>query len=150
MFALQAQGGSGMILGVDHPAIAVPDLQQALDFYCGVLGFSVAAKFDLPAGLMEQPFGVANAGCRVRMLHKGGTNIEVFEFQESLPGDAARPVNREGITHIALKSSDVPADYETLRAAGAKFNTPPQGEAPQRWCYGRDPFGNVIELLEAQ
>jgi hypothetical protein len=22
------------------------------------------------------------------------------------------------------------------------------GETPSRWAYGRDPFGNVIELLE--
>ena len=28
-----------MILGVHHPALAVPDIQKALDFYCGVLGF---------------------------------------------------------------------------------------------------------------
>ena len=28
-----------MILGVHHPALAVPDLQRALDFYCGLLGF---------------------------------------------------------------------------------------------------------------
>jgi catechol 2,3-dioxygenase-like lactoylglutathione lyase family enzyme len=28
-----------MILGVHHPALAVPSIQAALDFYCGVLGF---------------------------------------------------------------------------------------------------------------
>ena len=138
-----------MIPGVHHPALAVPDMQKALDFYCGVLGFEVVMNVDLPGGVMEQPFGIDRAGCKVRMIHKGGTQIELFEFEHSEPGDPERPVNREGITHFALASDDVPADYEALRAAGVAFNTPVQGESPNQWCYGRDPFGNVIELLES-
>ncbi len=139
-----------MILGVDHPALAVPDIQQALDFYCGVVGFEVVAEYDLPGGLMEAPFAIEKAGCKVRMIHKGGTKIELFEFEDSRAGDPERPVNQQGITHIALTSDDVPADFATLEAAGVAFNTPVQGETPFQWCYGRDPFGNVIELLEAQ
>ena len=138
-----------MILGVDHPALAVPDMQRALDFYCGVVGFEVVAEYDLPGGLMEQPFAIEKAGCKVRMIHKGGTKIELFEFESAEDGDPERPVNRNGITHIALTSNDVPADHGKLEAAGVRFNTPPQGESPNQWCYGRDPFGNVIELLEA-
>jgi len=138
-----------MITGVDHPALAVPDIQQALDFYCGVVGFEVVAEFDLPDGLMEAPFGIARAGCKVRMIHKGGTKIELFEFAHGTAGDPNRPVDRQGITHIALRSDDVPADYAMLEKAGVVFNTPVQGETPSQWCYGRDPFGNVIELIEA-
>lgn len=137
-----------MILGLDHAALAVPDIQQALDFYCGVIGFEVLAEFDLPAGLMEKPFGIAEAGCSVRKIKLGDTMLELFEFQVGEGGEPARPVNRQGITHIALASDDVPADHEKLRSAGVVFNTPPQGESPEQWCYGRDPFGNVIELIE--
>lgn len=137
-----------MILGVHHPALAVPDMQKALDFYCGVIGFELVMEFDLPAGVMETPFDIAKAACKVRMLSKGGTNLELFEFEDAEAGDEKRPVNQIGITHFALKSDDVPGDYEKLSAAGVAFNTPVQGEAPSRWCYGRDPFGNVIELLE--
>ncbi len=138
-----------MIKGLHHAALAVPDMQQALDFYCGVLGFEVVMDVDLPGGVMEAPFGIEQAGCKVRMIHKGGTQIELFEFEHSEAGDPARPVNREGITHIALASDDVPGDYASLTAAGVAFNTPVQGDSPSRWAYGRDPFGNVIELLEA-
>jgi len=137
-----------MIHGVHHPALSVPDVQQALDFYCGVVGFEVVMNVDLPAGLMEKPFGIDHAACKVRMIAKGNTCIELFEFENAPEGDAARPVNQHGIAHIALASDDVPADYELLKANGVAFNTPPQGESPQQWCYGRDPFGNVIELLE--
>lgn len=137
-----------MIKGLHHAAIAVPDLDQALAFYCGLLGFEVGMNVDLPGGLMEKPFGIDQAACKVRMIHKGGTQIELFEFEHSQSGEAKRPVNRVGITHIALASDDVPSDYEMLAAAGVVFNTPVQGSSPDQWCYGRDPFGNVIELLE--
>ena len=138
-----------MIKGLHHAALAVPEMQAALDFYCGVLGFEVEMNVDLPAGIMEAPFDIESAACKVRMIHKGGTKIELFEFADAEQGDPKRPVNRVGITHIALSSDDVPADYETLQAAGVVFNTGVQGESPSQWCYGRDPFGNVIELLQS-
>ena len=137
-----------MIRGVHHPALSVPDIEKALAFYCGVLGFETVMNVDLPAGLMEVPFDIDHAECKVRMISKGNTCIELFEFANAPAGDAKRPVNQHGIAHIALASDDVPADYEHLREAGIQFNTPPQGESPQQWCYGRDPFGNTIELLE--
>ena len=139
-----------MILGVHHPALAVPDMQQALDFYCTVLGFEPIMEAQIPSGIdpLNEAFGVADAGCAVRMLRKGNTCIELFEFSDAVAGDRERPVNRNGITHLALATDDYAADYEHLAAHGVRFNTPPMGESPGRWAYGRDPFGNVIELLE--
>ncbi len=139
-----------MILGVHHPALAVPDMQKALDFYCGVIGFEAVMSADLPSGIapMNDAFGVADAGCKVRMIKKGNSCIELFEFNAGEPGDAERPVNRAGITHFALASDDIAKDYEHLAAHGVVFNTKLFGAAPSRFAYGRDPFGNVIELLE--
>jgi catechol 2,3-dioxygenase-like lactoylglutathione lyase family enzyme len=139
-----------MILGVHHPALAVPDMQRALDFYCRVLGFAEVMKADIPSGIapMNQAFGVPDAGCKVRMIKKGNSCIELFEFNAGEPGDAQRPVTREGITHFALASDDIAKDYQYLAENGVAFNTPLFGGAPARFAYGRDPFGNVIELLE--
>jgi catechol 2,3-dioxygenase-like lactoylglutathione lyase family enzyme len=139
-----------MILGVHHPALAVPDLRRAREFYCGVLGFRVVMEAEIPSGIapMNAAFGVADAGCKVCMVRKGNSCIELFEFASGEPGDAARPVNRQGITHIALATDEYQKDYDHLAAHGVRFHTPPMGDAPGRWCYGRDPFGTVIELLE--
>ena len=139
-----------MILGVHHPALAVPDMQKALDFYCGVLGFEVSMEAEIPSGIepMNQAFGVADAGCKVCSVRKGNSCIELFEFARGEEGEARRPVDRGGITHIALATDDYQEDYDHLVAHGVRFNTPPMGEMPARWAYGRDPFGNVIELLE--
>ena len=139
-----------MILGVHHPALAVPDLEQALGFYCGVVGFRVVMEAEIPSGVepLDRAMGVADAGCRVRMIRKGNSCIELFEFADAVAGVPKRPVNRHGITHFALATDDYQKDYDHLVAHGVQFNTPPMGETPSRWAYGRDPFGNVIELLE--
>ena len=139
-----------MILGIHHPAIAVPDMRDALAFYRDGLGFEVGMNVELPSGFdeMSQAFGIADAGCKVCMLSKGGTSLELFEFNDSEAGDDARPVNKIGITHFALESDDIENDYEHLASLGVEFNAALFGAAPSRFAYGRDPFGNVIELLE--
>ena len=139
-----------MILGVHHPALAVDDIEKALEFYCGALGFEPVMSADIPSGIapMNEAFGVDDAGCKVRLIKKGNSCIELFEFASPELGDPERPVNRTGITHFALASDDVAADYEHLVAHGVVFNTPLFGASPARFAYGRDPFGNVIELLE--
>ena len=139
-----------MILGVHHPALAVSDMQKALDFYCGVVGFETVMEMDLPSDieLMNAAMGIPDAGCKVRMLRKGNSCIELFEFATTTPGTPDRPVNRQGITHFALSTDDFQQDYDHLAANGVKFNAPPFGASPTRFAYGRDPFGNVLELLE--
>ena len=139
-----------MILGLAHAALAVPDMKKALDFYCGVMGFEVVMEADIPPGFepMNAAFGIANASCAVRMVRKGNSCIELFEFADAKAGDPRRPVNLQGITHIAMSTDDIDGDYEHLQSNGVAFNAPLFGEAPSRFAYGRDPFGNVIELLE--
>jgi len=141
-----------MILGVHHPALSVPNLEAALDFYCGKLGFEPVMNAEIPSGIppMNEAFGVDDAGCKVAIIKRGNSAIELFEFTgENIPAaDANRPVSKHGITHICLAADDYEKDWAFLKDAGVAFNTDPMGESPSRWCYGRDPFGNVIELLE--
>jgi len=139
-----------MILGVHHAALAVTDMEAALAFYCGLLGFEVAMEAEVPSGIdvMGEAMGIDDSGFKVRMIKKGNSCIELFEFNVSEHGDIRRPVNRTGLTHIALASDNIDEDYEKLAANGVVFNAPLLGAAPSRFAYGRDPFGNVIELLE--
>ncbi|MFK7977270.1 MAG: VOC family protein [Halioglobus sp.] len=139
-----------MILGVHHAAIAVPDINAAVAFYCDLLGFEIAMEAQIPGGIdvMADALGVADSGFAVRMIKKGNSCIELFQFDETEAGDDARPVNRVGITHIALASDSIESDYANLSENGVSFNAALMGAAPGRFAYGRDPFGNVIELLE--
>jgi len=139
-----------MILGVHHPALAVPDMNRALAFYCDVLGFEKVMEADIPSGIapMNEAFGIDDSGCKMRMVRKGNSCIELFEFNSPAPGPENPPVNQTGITHFAIASDDFQKDYDELVAKGVSFNAPPFGAAPSRFAYGRDPFGNVFELLE--
>ena len=141
-----------MILGVHHPALSVPDMDQALEFYCGVLGFETAMEAGWPSGVtpMDEAMALEDSACKIAMIKKGNSCIELFEFTgDNVPaGDVDRPVNKHGITHICLAASEFEKDFIFLEEAGVVFNTEPNGAAPNRWAYGRDPFGNVIELLE--
>jgi catechol 2,3-dioxygenase-like lactoylglutathione lyase family enzyme len=141
-----------MILGVHHPALSVPDIEQALDFYCAKLGFEPVMQVEIPPGIetMSEAFGLKDSGYKVAMIRKGNSCIEIFEFtaEDTPTGDRDRPVNQHGITHICLAADDFENDYAQLESAGVRFNAPAMGGPPNRWAYGRDPFGNVIELLE--
>ena len=141
-----------MILGVHHPAVSVPDMDRALEFYCGLLGFEEVMSAGWPTGVqpMDDAMALDDSACRVVMVKKGNSCIELFEFTAETTQEATpdRPVSKRGLTHIAFGVSDFGEEYEKLKAAGVPFNGEPNGEAPGRWVYGRDPFGNVLELLE--
>jgi len=139
-----------VILGVHHPALAVPDMQKAIDFYCGVLGFRQVMEVAIPAGFeaLNQAMGIPDGGYEVRMVRKGNSIIELFEFGAAEKGDPNRPVHRNGITHFALATDDFQKDYDHLVRNGVEFMAAGFGESPQRFAYARDPFGNVFELLE--
>ncbi|MCY4426059.1 MAG: VOC family protein [Halieaceae bacterium] len=139
-----------MILGVHHAALAVPDIEAALAFYCGLLGFEVAMEKEIPSGLedLSDALDIEDSGFKVRMIKKGNSCLELFEFNRSETGDARRPANRNGITHIALASDNIAEDYASMAEAGVVFNADLLGPAGSRFAYGRDPFGNVIEVLE--
>ena len=98
-----------MILGVHHPALAVPDIQKALDFYCGVLGFKEVMTAELPSGIppINSAFGVPDAGCKVRMIRKGNSCVELFEFKNAQPRENNFEYWKTGIFHFCVKDPDV-------------------------------------------
>jgi catechol 2,3-dioxygenase-like lactoylglutathione lyase family enzyme len=141
-----------MINGIHHTAISTGDFERALTFYRDLLGFEVISEFGWPAGLelADRITGLEGSAARVAMLRLGSDSVELFEFTSPAPktGDAKRPVCDHGITHIALAVADIDAEYRRLKEAGMVFHCPPQDMGASRVTYGRDPDGNVIELLE--
>ncbi|HJP05406.1 MAG: bleomycin resistance protein [Chromatiales bacterium] len=141
-----------MIKGFHHAAISTPDLEQCVRFYTEVIGGKVAWTFGWPAGTPEadEVTGLQNSEASAAMLKIGETFLEVFEFTSPEPGQQVklRPVNNHGITHICLEVEDIHAEYERLSAAGMPFNCEPQAQEGSSMVYGRDPDGNVVELIE--
>jgi glyoxylase I family protein len=141
------------IKGIHHLAVSVPSLDEARAFYCGVLGFEVAEEFEFgPDQESERVTQVRGAAARALMLRAGNVHVEVFEFtnddvKEQCEG---RPVCDHGYTHFALEvDGDIDLLYRELEEAGVRWHAPLVGtleEDGYRVTYGRDPFGNVIEI----
>jgi len=143
-----------VIHGIDHTAISVPDMQKALDFYCKLLGFQsiFEAGWPVGAGPLDDLVGLRDSSSKVAMIGFGATRIELFEYATPSPRaqDPRRPVNDHGYTHICLRVSGIQSEYERLRGAGMVFNSPVVDLGPDLCVYGRDPFGNTIELIETK
>jgi glyoxylase I family protein len=141
-----------MIKGFHHAAISTPDLGRCIAFYTGVIGGAVAWEFGWDQGTPEADAvtGLKNSACKAAMLKIGESFLEVFEFSSPHQDgrDTLRAVNLHGITHICLEVTDIDGEYRRLKEAGMDFHCEPMAQDGSSMVYGRDPDGNVVELIE--
>lgn len=142
-----------MILGVHHTAIATHDIEALARFY--IDNFHLEKIVDdewSNAPDLDAIVGLPNSSARFMLLYAGNQCIELFQFRNpvSEKGGNDRRVSKPGFTHICFAVRDIEAEYERLKAAGMVFHTPPvvPGDRPFKATYGRDPDGNVVELIE--
>ena len=141
-----------MLKGFHHAALSTPDLDRCLGFYRDILGCEIVREFGWPVGVpaADAITGLRDSACRAVMLKLNDSYLEVFEFSSpaARPVDPNRPVADHGITHICLEVADLVAEYTRLAAAGMHFHCPHQPQDGGFVTYGRDPDGNVVELLQ--
>ncbi len=138
-----------MIVGIHHVAIGVPDFQAGLAFYRDVLGFEVLSTGTLadnePA---DRCIGLPGARAEVAMLKAANAYVELWSYSSPTPEDRqSRPCDF-GYPHFALQVSGIQQEYERMSALGMTFAGDPVDFGPTSAIYGKDPFGNVIELYE--
>ena len=131
-----------MILGLDHVAIAVPDLAAAIRRFCEDLGMRLDGTQD-----------VAAAKTRTAFLPAGETRIElVHPLDGQGPIQAYLDKRGGGLHHICFRSDDLDGDIAVLRAKGYRFTTdgPTPGAHGSRviFIYPRSADGVLIELAE--
>ncbi len=141
-----------MIRGIHHAAISTPDLDRALSFYRDTIGLEVLSEGDWEDWeIADKITGLEGTKTRWVMLTSGNTHLELFQY-DFPPGaaqDPNRPVNDHGITHICIEVTDIYEMYDRLVEAGMRFHCPPQNQGDIGIAtYGRDPDGNVVEILE--
>jgi catechol 2,3-dioxygenase-like lactoylglutathione lyase family enzyme len=142
-----------MIHGINHVAISTGDIERSVAFYRDLLGLEEVFRLNWEVG--EKPFdaitGLEDSSARIVMLKAGNCCVELFEYRSPppKPAEARRPVCDHGITHLCLQVTSINDEYERLKAAGMTFHCPPQQVGSDiQATYGRDPDGNVVELLE--
>ena len=142
-----------MIKGIHHAAISTSDLDRSLKFYRDLLGFKVTFELDFGEGdeVLQRLMALGGkAAGRLALLRADNAFIELFQFTSPSPQpvDPRRPVCDHGLTHVCLAVTDIDAEYTRLQAAGMYFHCPVQEFGNLRVTYGRDPDGNVVELLQ--
>lgn len=130
------------IHGLDHVALTVSDLDRALAFYRGLLGFRVLGHLDFP----HDPRGFT-----ITYLDTGRGMIELFSFTQAStqpPGWQADDL-QAGMRHLALRVTGLDSIAATLRDAGVPFTMPPtDANGGVRIAFFTDPDGTLIELIE--
>ncbi|MEO8633996.1 MAG: VOC family protein [Gemmatimonadales bacterium] len=119
-------------VSIGHVHLKVADLQRALDFYCGVLGFSLTQRLGRDAAFIS-------AG---DYHHHIGLNT--WESQ----GGAPPPPGTTGLYHLAVLYPDRPALADALRRLETA-GIPLDGAADHgvsEALYLRDPDDNGVEL----
>ena len=139
------------INAIHHVGMSVPSLGEARAFYIGVLGFNELGGGEFEADSdIDRIMALTGAAAEVAFLTFGDFKIEMFEFgaPKQDRDDTGKPVYLHGITHLCLDVTDVRDLHARLKAAGMRFHSDPVDKEGVRTVYGRDPFGNVIELQE--
>jgi catechol 2,3-dioxygenase-like lactoylglutathione lyase family enzyme len=143
------------IIGFHHTAISTPDIERSVGFYRDCFGFEPVFDFSWQPGveLIDRMMGVRDTAARVVMLRTGNAFLEIFQFAHPAPKpqDPNRPVIDHGFTHICVVVDDAQAECARLERLGVRLHCPAiQTDLPLTGTYGRDPDGNVFEILEVR
>jgi len=139
-----------MIVGIHHVAISVPDLDVALAFYRDTLGFAVVERsaWNRDNPLADRAIGLPESAAKMAMLAAPNAFIELWQYSNPEPLDRrGRPCDH-GYAHFCLQVDGLQQEYDRLVSAGMKFVGPPVDFGVAGAIYGKDPFGNTIELYE--
>lgn len=138
-----------MLKGIHHTGLTVPNLNDAIAFYCGAGDFKLVHEFTLSnSAIHRKAMGVDNASARVAWLRGTLGFLELFEFESpSSPKQNPTQVNDTGIRHICLQAKDGDNLFDKACDLGARSHARPCGLGTGNiYAYVRDPFDNVIEL----
>jgi methylmalonyl-CoA/ethylmalonyl-CoA epimerase len=100
-----------MIKSIDHIAIVVKDLDQAIKSYGDMFGFTLVNKMEFPGGDSI----VAN-------IKAGDVTLELF--QPTKPGSNFDKFLQEkggGLHHISFLTEDIAKDIKNIKAKGKKM-----------------------------
>lgn len=140
------------VLGTDHSAFTVSNMDRSVRQFCDVLGFQVVSDDEADADILETLNGIR---ARVRYVYlRGPDNHQVELIQYFGPEDQCRANYRPCDTaaaHIAIRVDNVPAAVDAAKSVGmvpySRILTMQDSKGTVQSAYMRDPDGITIELL---
>lgn len=110
-----------MITGLDHIAIAVPDLDKAIERFAEDFGLELKGREDVPEAKTSAAF-LPITNSNIELIHPLNGEGPVQKYLEKKGG---------GIHHLCFRSDDIEADVERLKAKGYQFLS----EAPTKGAH---------------
>src|SRR5262245_5370325 len=105
-----------------HFGICVSDPERSLRFYRDLLGFREAASLAVSDPHSARLLGLDPLDLRATFLERDGMRVELLHFAS--PGherDATpRPMNRTGLTHLAVRVDDLAETLAAFERAGVE------------------------------
>lgn len=131
-----------MILGLDHVAIAVPDLHEAVRRFVDDLGLTLEGTEDVPSQKTKTAF-----------LPVAGTRIElVTPLAGEGPIADSLAKRGPGLHHLCFRTDDIDGDVARLKDRGWRFTTdaPGPGAHGSRviFVHPKSTGGVLMELVE--
>lgn len=144
---------------VDHLALTVPDLENAIAFFVDYFGaehlYTMGPFADDEGDGMRRTLDVdPKARCTVAMIRLGHhLNLELFEYEA--PAQVTTPPRNSDVggLHLAFYVDDIHAAYEYVKTIpgvevqeGPNLLPPPLPAAGLEWFYFKTPWGMQMEL----
>lgn len=133
---------SDLVLGIDHVALAVEDMDASISWYTDTLGFSLAERNAVSGDHSGMDYAVLISGQTTIVLVQGSSPAsQVARFIEA---------KGSGMHHIALAVSDLDEAIRRVCKSGGVADTPIVTDHGIRQVFlQRDPVTGVrIELIE--
>lgn len=127
-----------MITGIAHVALVVCEYDEAKQFYCEKLGFTIVEDTAMAGG---------KRWVRLRATSSGGSEILLSRAVDDRQ-HAAIGNQTGGRVLFFLHTDDFDADYSRLTSAGVEFVQEPREETYGKVGVFKDLYGNRIDLIQ--
>lgn len=133
-----------LLIAIDHVGIAVPDLDDALEFYADTFGLhSIHEEVNEEQGVREAMLAVGDSGQCIQLLAPLNENSTIAKFLVR---------NGQGIQQLAYRVTDIDAVSATLRERGVRllYDAAKRGTSDSRvnFVHPKDAGGVLVELVE--
>ena len=133
---------TGLLTEIDHVAIAVHDLEAAIDYYARVFGAEVAHREVVDSDGVEEA-----------LLRVAESYVQLLTpTRESSPVHAYLERRGEGIHHIAYRVADCAAALQAVKDAGGRVidDRPRPGSrgTTVAFVHPKGAFGTLVELVQ--
>ena len=143
------------INAIGHVGICVSDMETALRFWRDGLGFKVLTDRRFRGSSWKRILEVSELELHTRIIRRDHLMLELLEFEQpGYVGTAERsPMNRLGLTHIAVWVSDIDTVARRVVEHGGTLveETRTAFDHPKlkgKWLICCDPNGVRVELVE--